>query len=179
MERLVLILVFLFCSNVLFSGDIYIIKTIVSPRDFYVGDLVTLNVHVEPPLAGELLPPETLPEEDWIEIKSIILIQNGQDEVVIRIVFTSFAPGLRLLPEIKLGSHILKDVRIQTLSILDDTNSELQGLAPQATPKGTTLFVVLSLLSLVFGPYFLILIIKILFISFRLAVEQYKREKAI
>lgn len=173
----ILILYLVLFSTYLYSENLNITKLVYSPRDFYVGDMVTLHIHIETPFDGELSPPEVIPRGDWIDIKSINLIYSGGEEAVIRMSFRSFAPGLRVVPDIKLGKHILHDLRIQTLSILEDQFSELQPLAPQMTPTGTNLLMVLVLLAIIIGPYLIFIIIKTLIHSIRLAINKYKREK--
>lgn len=175
--RKYLVLLFLILSFYLFSDELSIIKSVYTPKDFYVGDLVTLHIYIETPFDGELESPINIPQGDWIHIKSVNLLSNGPEESIIRISFTSFAPGLRIIPDISFGEHVLHEYKIQTLSILDDQFSSLQPLSPQMVPPGTNLFVVFVLIGLVFGPYLLFLIIRTLFYSIKLAIKKYKREK--
>jgi len=176
MKKLFLTLFFVLTS-VLFSEDLVVIKSVYTPKDFYVGDLVTLLIHVETPFDGELDSPEIIPEGEWVVLKSVNLVSNGPEESIIRISFTSFAPGLRVIPDITFGEHILHEYKIQTLSITQDQFSNLQPLSPQMVPPGTNLFVVFVLIGLVFGPYILFLLIRTLYHSVKLAIKKYKREK--
>lgn len=176
MRRVVIIGLFILTSP-LFSEELHVIQSVYTPKDFYVGDLVTLMIHVETPFDGELDVPDIIPEGEWIAIKSVNLISRGPEESIIRISFTSFAPGLRIMPDLKFAEHTLHDYKIQTLSLLDDQFSGLQPLSPQLVPPGTNLFVVFVLIGLVVGPFFLFVIIRTLYHSVKLAINKYKREK--
>ncbi len=176
MRKLFLLLLFITSFSV-FSEDLVIIKSVYTPKDFYVGDLVTLLIHIETPFDGELDSPDIIPVGDWVQIKSVNLVSNGPEESIIRISFTSFAPGLRVIPDIIFGEHVLHEYKIQTLSITQDQFSNLQPLSPQMVPPGTNLFVVFVLIGLVFGPYMLFLVIRTLYHSLKLAIKKYKREK--
>ncbi|MGL1892337.1 MAG: hypothetical protein OCD02_11965 [Spirochaetaceae bacterium] len=175
--RKLLLLLSLLISFFIFSEELVVTKTVYTPKDFYVGDMVTLHVYVETPFDSELdsyIKPQV---GEWIQIKSVNLIDSGPEESVIRIAFTSFAPGLRVVPDISFGEHVLHELKIQTLSILDDQFTDLQPLAQQMVPPGTNLLVVFVLIGLVFGPYLLFLIIRILYKSIKIAIKKYKREK--
>lgn len=171
------LLSFLFCTSLLFSEDLAIVKAVYTPKDFYVGDLVTVLLEVDTPFSGELLSPTAIPEGEWVEIKSVNLIESRADTSTIRISFTSFAPGLRSIPDITFGEHRLHEYKIQTLSILDDQFTDLQPLSPQMVPPGTNLLIVFVLIGLVFGPYLVFIISKTLYHSLKLAIRKYKREK--
>ncbi len=171
------LVLFFTLSLFLFSEELQVVRSVYSPKEFYVGDMVTLLIYVKTPFEGELLPPEEIPESDWINIKSVNLVENGIEESIIRISFTSFTPGLRVLPDIYLGEHLLKDFKIQTLSILDDQFTELQEPSPQMVPPGTNLLVVFILLGIVLGPYLIFIFFKAMIQSIKLAINKYKREK--
>lgn len=175
--RKISLLLFFITSFFIFSDDLVVIKSMYTPKNFYVGDIVTLLIYVETPFDGELDSPEIIPVGEWVEIKSVNLISNGPEESIIRISFTSFAPGLRVIPDIVMGEHVLHEYKIQTLSITEDQFSSLQPLSPQMVPPGTNLFVVFVLIGLVFGPYIIFLIIRTLYNSLKLAIKKYKREK--
>lgn len=176
MKRLML-LSLLTLSLSLYSADLVVVKTVYTPKDFYVGDLVTLLLEVETPFDGELDSPEVIPIGEWVEIKSVNLLESRPETSTIRISFTSFAPGLRVIPDLTFGEHVLHEYKIQTLSILDDQFTDLQPLSPQMVPPGTNLLVVFVLIGLVFGPYFIFLLSRTLYHSLRLAIKKYKREK--
>lgn len=176
MRRYLSILLFIF-SLPLFADDLVVVKTVYTPKDFYVGDLVTFLLEVETPFDGELKSPEIIPYGEWIEIKSVNLIESSGETSTIRISFTSFAPGLRIIPDIVFGEHVLHEYKIQTLSMLSDQFTDLQPLSHQMVPPGTNLLVVFVLIGLIFGPYLLIVIIRALYHSVKLAIKKYKREK--
>lgn len=172
-----LVLLLLTLSFSLYSDDLVVIKAVYTPKDFYVGDLVTLLLEVETPFDGEIESPISIPTGEWVEIKNVNLIESRAETSTIRLSFTSFAPGLRVIPDIVFGEHTLHEYKIQTLSILDDQFTDLQPLSPQMVPPGTNLLVVFVLIGLVFGPYILFIIIKTLYRSLRIAIKKYKREK--
>lgn len=161
----------------LYSDDLVVIKAVYTPKDFYVGDLVTLLLEVETPFDGEIESPINIPTGEWVEIKNVNLIESRAETSTIRLSFTSFAPGLRVIPDIVFGEHTLHEYKIQTLSILDDQFTDLQPLSPQMVPPGTNLLVVFVLIGLVFGPYILFIVIKALYRSLKIAIKKYKREK--
>lgn len=176
MKRLML-LSLLTLSFSLYSADLVVVKAVYTPKDFYVGDLVTLLLEVETPFDGELDSPEIIPIGEWVEIKSVNLLESRPETSTIRISFTSFAPGLRVIPDLTFGEHVLHEYKIQTLSILDDQFTDLQPLSPQMVPPGTNLLVVFVLIGLVFGPYVIFLLSRTLYRSLRIAIKKYKREK--
>ncbi len=176
MRKVLLFLILLISLNI-FSDELVVVKSVYSPKDFYVGDMVTLHVYVETPFDGELATNFPIPKGEWVDIKSVNLVESGAQESIIRISFTSFAPGLRVIPDLDFGDHILHDFKIQTLSILDDQFSGLQPQSPQMVPPGTTLLVVFVLIGLVFGPFVLFFVIRALYRSVKLAIRKYKREK--
>lgn len=175
--RKIFLLLFFISSFSIFSEDLIVIKSVYTPKDFYVGDIVTLLINIETPFDGELDSPDIIPDGEWIQIKSVNLLSNGPEESIIRISFISFAPGLRVIPDIIFGEHVLHEYKIQTLSITQDQFLSLQPLSPQMVPPGTNLFVVFVLIGLVFGPYILFLLIRTLYHSLKLAIKKYKREK--
>ncbi|MBN2617573.1 MAG: hypothetical protein JXR64_04600 [Spirochaetales bacterium] len=173
----VFILSLLIVSTTIWSENLNVLKTVYTPKEFYVGDMVTLLIYVETPFEGELVSPVNLPEIDWIELKSVNVVEEGSDESIIRITFTSFAPGLRIIPDIEFGEHKLHDFKTQTLSILSDKFTALQPLSPQMLPPGTNLLIVFVLIGVLFGPYLIYLMIKTIYQSLKIAIKKYKREK--
>lgn len=173
-----LIITFILLPFSLIADNLKILHTIPSPKEFYVGDLVTYHVYVETPFESELTTPDEIPKGEWINIHSVNIVKSGPDESIIKITFTSFAPGLRVVPDIDFGgNHILHDLKVQTLSILDDRFTELQPISPQMVPPGTNFLIVFVLFCIVFGPYILYAIFKTLFYSIKLAINRYRREK--
>ena len=166
-----------FISISLFSSELNVIKVVYSPKDFYVGDMVSMHIYVETPFEGALESPKIIPEADWIDIKSGNVMESGPEQSVLRVSFTSFSPGLKVLPDIVFGDYTLHGLKVQTLSILGDQFSELQPLSPQMVPPGTNLIVVLVIIGLIFGPYVGFILIRTIFSSLKLAIKKYKREK--
>ena len=175
--RKLLIIIVTFLSFSVVGETLNVIKVVSTPKDFYVGDLVTLHIYVETPFEDILETPKEIPVSDWIDIKSVNLVDNGSKESIIRLSFTSFSPGLKLIPDIFLGNNVLHDLKIQTLSMLDDQFTELQPLSPQMVPPGTNLIVVFLFLGVVFGPFLIFLIWRAMYRSIKIAIKKYKREK--
>lgn len=171
------ILIITFLSFSLASETLNVIKVVYTPKDFYVGDLVTLRIYVETPFEDVLESPKEIPKGEWVDIKSVNLVDSGSDESIIRLSFTSFAPGLKLIPDIFFGDNVLHDLKVQTLSTLDDQFTELQPLSPQLVPPGTNLIVVFLFLGIVFGPFLIFILIRTMYRSINIAIKKYKREK--
>lgn len=176
MKKLYIVLLSILSLS-LYADDLVVVKSVFSPKEFYVGDMVTVLIHVETPFEGVIDSPIAITSGEWIDIKSINVVERGPEVTIIRLAFTPFAPGLRIIPDIRLGDHVLSEYKIQTLSILGDQFTSLQPLAPQMVPPGTELFVVFILVALIFGPIILFLLIRAVFRSIKLAIKKYKREK--
>lgn len=173
----VFITLYLILTLSLFAEELVVVKSVFSPKEFYVGDMVTVLIHVETPFEGEIGSPSSINNGEWIDVKSINIVERGPEVTIIRLSFTPFAPGLRIIPDILMGDHKLSEYKVQTLSILEDQFIGLQPLAPQMVPPGTELFMVFILLALIFGPIILFIIIRAIYRSVKLAIKKYKREK--
>jgi hypothetical protein len=127
------------------------------PREFYAGDPVELRIEAEIPEGARLSLPEEPPDYGWLFIRSWTLPDRsaslgkagsspGMVFQEIRVEFTSFQPGIRMLPPLVLGDVVLEGIRIDTSSLLAKGNSLGYDLAPMADPlylPKTTLFLAL------------------------------------
>jgi len=122
------------------------------PPVFFVGDPVELRIgmELEEPMHVEV--PSNLPGSDWIEIRDVA-IETADYGVELVIVFTSYAPGVRTLPPMKLGSLILGEIEIPTSSILSETHGGLRLLRSQKMLPGTRLEVASVLAFMAMTPF--------------------------
>jgi hypothetical protein len=123
-----------------------------TPPTFFVGDQVSLLIEfdVTGPLSVE--PPASIPQADWIEIRSID-IQEGSGTLGVLISFIPFAPGTRALPDMDLGALRLTDIKIPTYSILQNTHEGVRSLRGQLLVPGTRLTVALILAFAAMAPF--------------------------
>jgi hypothetical protein len=122
------------------------------PPTFFVGDKVELRIlfSLDEPMAVE--EPESIPDSDWVEIHDISVSQDEKSIAVV-ISFTSFAPGTRTLPPMKLGTLQLKDIKVPTHSILQDSYEGVRSLRGQLLLPGTRLGVALILSLAAMAPF--------------------------
>ncbi|RKX89344.1 MAG: hypothetical protein DRP70_04020 [Spirochaetes bacterium] len=122
------------------------------PPTFFVGDAVELRITFshDGPLA--VAPPDSIPESDWVDIKDVFLIQDDNTVTVV-IAFTPFAPGTRTLPPMKLGALQLKDIKVPTHSIIENSHEGVRSLRGQLLMPGTRLAVALILSLAAMAPF--------------------------
>ncbi len=122
------------------------------PPTFFVGDSVELRItfSYKGPLA--VAPPDSIPESDWVDIRDVSLIQDDETVTVV-IAFTPFAPGTRTLPPMKLGALQLRDIKVATHSILENSHEGVRSLRGQLLLPGTRLAVALILSLAAMAPF--------------------------
>ncbi len=122
------------------------------PPTFFVGDQVELSIsfNLDEPMAIEV--PETFPESDWVEIRDIS-VETDDKSITIVIAFTPFAAGTRTLPSMELGTLLLKDIKVPTHSILQNTHDGVRSLRGQLLMPGTKLAVALILSLTAMAPF--------------------------
>ena len=100
-------------------------RTVLLPPTFYVGDLVELRLDLDAPPGLELVAPPVA--SDAGDEAASLLIRDVQTGRVsdsawqVRILFSSYRPGVVTLPAIDLGGYVISGLRVQTRSLLDDT----------------------------------------------------------
>lgn len=149
---LCILFIFLAASLPLSADGEYSVKqTFFLPPNYYVGDHVELRIRIK--TDSNLLPaePDVLPDTSWLDIHSIEVF-SVSDEYDIRIQFTSYYPGTRALPAIKLGQIILDNIKIFTSSIIEDTNADFADVANPVLLPGTRLLLALFIGALLLGP---------------------------
>lgn len=128
-RKLVFILLFLFFSLVLSTA--YEIDSITFvPREFYVGDVVDMRISIKLSPGTMISIPEELPRAEWIYLRDLEMLESD-GMTTIHITFSSFQPGIRLLPPIDLGGIILEGLKLDTASILEE---EFSPFLPAADP---------------------------------------------
>lgn len=98
------------------------------PKTFYVGDVVEMRVELPgiPPEA--ITVPVVLPPSDWFEYRQIEVQPVGEG-ASLRILFSSYQPGIRLIPPVELGALTLSGIRVDTASLLERVPGGLAGTA--------------------------------------------------
>ncbi len=105
------------------------------PRTFYVGDVVEMRLELPGIAPGDIIVPEILPEVDWFLFRQVS-VQETEGGSALRILFSSYQPGIRLMPAVDLGALILEGIRVDTSSILEREKGGLAGAAdPLFLPK--------------------------------------------
>jgi hypothetical protein len=130
-KRLGLLAVFLYSLTCLYgqtpkevTGVTYL------PKTFYVGDVVEMRVELPGISPGEITVPPVLPPSDWFTYRQIEVQPVGEGSSL-RILFSSYQPGIRLIPPVNLGALTLSGIRVDTASMLE---REPGGLAGTADP---------------------------------------------
>jgi hypothetical protein len=133
-------------------------KVIFLPQDFYVGDLVEMRVVILPEEGVEVRRPERFPESSWMKIEDAMVVDlDGKYEF--RIFIRPFSPGIRTLPPVQFGDVLLRDLRIQVKSVLEENPSSFAPPAEQMLLPLTNyyiavivgLIILFPLLIIVFG----------------------------
>lgn len=127
-------------------------ETVFVPPVSFVGDQVEARLTLILPEGKVLLPPLSLPTQDWVLIRDVQVRHDPPFERV-TIKYVPFAPGVKTLPPLVLGDLTLDGVKISTNSILGkETTSELQPPRDQLLLPHTELFVFLAFLLLIVLP---------------------------
>lgn len=117
-------------------------KIVFLPQDFYVGDLVEMRVVIVPEPGVIVAKPEKLPESYWVKIENTEVIALDK-EFELRVYLRLYAPGIRTLPPLQFGDVNLRDIRIQTKSVLSEKVLPLSPPAGQLLLPGTKYYIAL------------------------------------
>jgi hypothetical protein len=122
------------------------------PQTYYIGDVVEARVIVRATESLDLVPPTPLPRSDWVDVRSVVVVQRA-DGYEVRVLFQPFFVGTRQLPPIDLGSMTLSGVSVvvQSLSV-EEGELELQPVRDQLLLPGTQALIAVFLLLLVGVP---------------------------
>lgn len=122
------------------------------PPVYFVGDLVEARLTLVLPEGKTLLPPLSLPSQDWVLFRDVQVRHDPPFERV-TLKFIPFAPGVKNLPPLVLGDITLEGVRISTSSLLGKaTPTELRPPREQMLLQHTELFLFLAFLLLIVLP---------------------------
>ena len=123
-------------------------KVVFLPQDFFVGDSVEMRVVIKPAEGVRVSEPERFPDSYWIRIdKAEVMDLGGKYEL--RVFLRPYASGIRTLPPLQFGDVLLRDIRIRTSSVLDESSAGLSPPAGQMLLPGTRYYIAL-LVGLVF-----------------------------
>jgi len=127
-------------------------ETVFVPPVAFVGDLVEARLTLILPEGKALLPPLSLPTQDWVLLRDVQVRHDPPFERV-TIKYIPFAPGTKTLPALVLGDITLDGVRITTNSLLGkDAPAELAPPREQMLLPHTELFVFLAFLFVIVLP---------------------------
>ena len=173
MKRLLLLPVLLIFLTPAFAEKNYTSEKVVFlPQDFYVGDLVEMRLVVIPDPGVSVAMPEGYPDSYWVKIENAVIIE-GDGEYELRVFLRSYAPGIRTLPAIQFGEVLLRDIRIQTKSVLGDEALPFSPPAEQLLLPGTRYYI-----ALIVGFVFLLPVFFIFFwTKLRRGVRAYLHER--
>jgi len=134
-------------------------REIFIPPEYYVGDETQLILVLKLDNSQEVVSPEELPVQDWLDIRSVG-VEQDKDTVTVDIRFRSFYPGNRAFPELNLGGITLKGITLFTSSVSEQTGiNSIRGLRdPFQLPGAVILLVILLLLLLLLPPALFFLI---------------------
>ena len=142
----------LLCVVRVIADETYIVKQMhFLPPTHYVGDLVEVRLRID--VVEGILPaePTEFPEPGTVAIYDVRVIPiSGEYDV--RISFSSFHPGTRMLPQITLGKLVIKDIRIQTNSLIEDRNLNFVGVFDPVYLPGSRLLLALAIGALLILP---------------------------
>jgi len=127
-------------------------ESVFVPPVYFVGDLVEARLTLILPEGKALLPPLSLPSQDWVLIRDVQVRHDPPFERV-TIKFIPFAPGVKALPPLVLGDIPLEGIKISTNSILGKSApAELMPPREQLLLAHTELFLFLAFLLLIVLP---------------------------
>ena len=106
---------------------------VILPPKFYVGDLVELRLRLQFASSAEITPVDTLPQTKWITVKDVQLLSIDEERAELKIFFSSYHPGTHLLPELQLGDIVIRNLKVNTSSVLEEEGGQkLRPLKNQA-----------------------------------------------
>ncbi|MFW5995102.1 MAG: hypothetical protein ACOCRN_03240 [Spirochaetia bacterium] len=102
--------------------DLVVLETRFSPSSIAVGDRVEMSVVVRAKDPDSIHLPEDYPDSQWIDIRSMRMIERGNDREV-RVVFSPFRTGALRMPDIDLGAGTIGSQRFRVDTVLPDDGS--------------------------------------------------------
>ncbi len=126
-----------------------LIRSLVIPPTFYVGDRVELRLLIQPDKGRSVAAPQQLPRDPYLHIEGVT-VRKLDTEAEVRILFESYAPGERELPAIRLGGVILTGLKVRTSSLISAGHTALSEPKGQLFLPGSGLVLAL-LIAVLFG----------------------------
>ena len=118
-------------------------KVVVLPQEFFVGDLVEMRVVIRPERGVSVQKPERFPDSYWVRIENADVFELEDGRYELRVFLRPYAPGIRTLPAIQFGDVLLRDIRIQTGSVLTEDPPPFAPPAEQIVLPGTKYYIAL------------------------------------
>jgi len=120
-----------------------LVQTTFLPREFYVGDIVELRVEIQPEPGRALRVPDSFPENTWMLIRDIRIQERGEYREI-SILFSSYQPGIRMMPPLNLGDITLEGLRVDTSALLSRERYDfVAATEPMFLPKTALYFALL------------------------------------
>jgi len=126
-----------------------LIRSLVIPPTFYVGDRVELRLRIQPDKGRNAAAPLQLPRDPYLHFESVT-VRKLDTEAEVRIIFESYAPGERELPPIRLGEVVLTGIKVRTASLVSSGHATLSEPKGQLFLPGSGLVLAL-LIAVLFG----------------------------
>ena len=90
------------------------------PPKFYVGDLVVIRLQLQFDSATKLTRVDELPMTKWLTITDVQIFSEGEGNAEVKIYFSSYRPGTHLIPELRIGDIVIRNLKVNTNSVLEE-----------------------------------------------------------
>ena len=127
------------------------------PAQFGVGDRVLVRIVVRG--AAQLSAPGTVAAGEWLSVHGVDVLPRTDGSWEVRVLFTSYRPGVGELPPIDVGPFRLTGIGFLTVSVLPrygDVPPALRPPAAQMAVPGTAALLIGGALTVLVAPYLLV-----------------------
>ena len=127
------------------------------PAQFGVGDRVLARIVVRG--AAQLSAPGTVAAGEWLSVHGVDVLPRTDGSWEVRVLFTSYRPGVGELPPIDVGPFRLTGIGFLTVSVLPrygDVPPALRPPAAQMAVPGTAALLIGGALTVLVAPYLLV-----------------------
>ncbi len=144
----------LFAVPVTANGpEFVVIESSITPSSVSVGDRAELRAVIRSNDPDSIRLPAEHPGGQWIEIRSMRMIERGEDREV-RVVFSPFRTGTLALPDIELGAGTLSGARVRVDTVLpDDGSATIEPVEPPAFMPGFQIMAFVVFVFLIAAPF--------------------------
>ncbi len=157
--------------------EFVVIDTSVTPSSVTVGDRAELRAVIRSTVPDSVRLPSEHPSGQWIEIRSMRMIERGEDREV-RIVFSPFRTGTLTLPDFDLGAGTLSGARVRVDSVLpDDGSGTLEPVEPPAFMPGFQIMAFVAFVVLIAAPFLLYRLAVVVSARSRLLAARYRANR--